>query len=167
VVTILSRDISDHHPCLVSMTTDIPKAKVFMFDNYWLLREAFMSVMQLGWNLAVVPDGRAKKLMAKFKNLRRVLRCWYAQISNLATTIKNNKMMLSFLDTIEEHMDLSLEEWNFRKMVQDNLNGLLEQQRIYWKQRGNIKWATFDDENTKFFHANATVRHSRNCIRSL
>jgi hypothetical protein len=52
----------------------------------------------------------AKRMMAKFKNLRRVLRCWYAQTSNLATTIQNNKMMLSFLDTIEEHRDMSLEE---------------------------------------------------------
>jgi hypothetical protein len=76
-------------------------------------------------------------------------------------------MVLNFLDTIEEHRDLSLEEWNFRATVQDNLNGLLEQQRIYWKQRGRIKWATLGDENTKFFHANATVWHSKNYIRSL
>jgi hypothetical protein len=113
------------------MTTDILKAKVFRFENYWLLHDEFMPVMQQGWNLAVVIDDRAKKLMAKFKNLRRVLRCWHAQISNLATTIKNNKMVLGFLDTMEEHRDLSLEEWNSRQIVQDNLNGLLEQQRIY------------------------------------
>jgi hypothetical protein len=34
MVTTLSRDISDHHHCLISMTTDIPKAKVFRFENY-------------------------------------------------------------------------------------------------------------------------------------
>jgi hypothetical protein len=73
----------------------------------------------------------AKKIMAKFKNLRRVLRWWYAQISNLATTIQNNKMVLNFLDNMEEHRYLSLEEWNFRQIVQENFNGLLEQQRIY------------------------------------
>jgi hypothetical protein len=86
-----------------------------------------MPVMQHGWNVAVRPMDSAKRMMAKFKNLRRVLRCWYAQIFNLATTIQNNKMVLNFLDTIEEHRDLSLEEWNCRKLVQDNLNGLLEQ----------------------------------------
>jgi hypothetical protein len=73
----------------------------------------------------------AKRLMVKFKNLRRILRCWYAQFSNLASTIQTNKMVLNFLDTIEEHRNLSLEEWNFRTMVQDNLNELFEQQRIY------------------------------------
>jgi hypothetical protein len=76
-----------------------------------------MPVMQHGWNLAVRPMDSAKKMMAKFKNLRRVLRCWYAQISNLATSIHNNKMVLSFLDTIEEFRDLSLEEWNFKHLV--------------------------------------------------
>jgi hypothetical protein len=76
-------------------------------------------------------------------------------------------MVLGFLDTIEEYRGLSLEEWNFGQIVQDNLNGLLEPQRIYWKHRGTIKWSTLGGENTKFFHENATIRHSKNCMRSL
>jgi hypothetical protein len=43
----------------------------------------------------------------------------------------------------------------------------LEQQRLYWRQRGNIKWATLGGENTKFFHANATIKHNKNAIRAL
>jgi hypothetical protein len=78
-------------------------------------------------------------VIAKLKNLRRVLRAWEGQLSNLNTTINNNKVMLSFLDMIEESRDLTLEEWNFRKIIQDHLGSLLEQQRIYWKQRGKIK----------------------------
>jgi hypothetical protein len=30
-----------------------------------------------------------------------------------------------------------------------------------------MKWATLGDENTKFFHVNAMIRHSKNCIGSL
>jgi hypothetical protein len=41
-------------------------------------------------------------------------------------------MLLLWLDLMEEHRDLSLEEWN-------HLGNLLEQARIYWKQRGAIK----------------------------
>jgi hypothetical protein len=36
VITLL-RDTLDHFPCVVSISTDIPKAKVFWFENYWLL----------------------------------------------------------------------------------------------------------------------------------
>jgi hypothetical protein len=75
--------------------------------------------------------------------------------------------MISFLDTLEEFRDLALEEWNFRKLVQEHLEKLLEQQRVYWKQRGQIKWATFGEENTKFFYASATIRHNKNSILSL
>jgi hypothetical protein len=44
---------------------------------------------------------------------------------------------------------------------------LLAQQREYLKQRGRIKRATLRDENMKFFHANATVRHNKNSIMVL
>jgi hypothetical protein len=38
---------------------------------------------------------------------------------------------------------------------------------IYWKQRGTINWVKLEDEGTKFFHANATIRQRRNLINSL
>jgi hypothetical protein len=38
----LSRDISDHCPCLILISTDIPRASVFRFENYWLLHDEFM-----------------------------------------------------------------------------------------------------------------------------
>jgi hypothetical protein len=68
---------------------------------------------------------------------------------------------------MEEFRDLALEEWNFRQVVHNHLSGLLEQQRIYWKQRGIIKWAQLGDENTKKIHDNATIKLSKNTIRGL
>jgi hypothetical protein len=109
----------------VSISTDIPKAKVFQFENYWLLHDEFMQVMQYGW---ITPSpftaplaDLAKRLVAKFKNLRRVLRFWYSQLANVSKTIESNKLMLHFLDAMEEFRDLSLEEWNFRALVRDHL----------------------------------------------
>jgi hypothetical protein len=70
------------------------------------------------------------------------------------------------LDILEEFRDLSVEEWNFRALVHENLSKLLENQMIYWMQRGRIKWVTLSDENTKFFHANATIQHNKNSINA-
>jgi hypothetical protein len=44
---------------------------------------------------------------------------------------------------------------------------LLNQQQIYWKQRGTIRWVKHGDEGTKFFHANATIKQRRNLITAL
>jgi hypothetical protein len=60
-----------------------------------------------------------------------------------------------------------LEEWNFRKLIQGHLGNLLEHQRVYWQQRGRIKWATLEDENMNFFHATTTINHNRNSIMML
>jgi hypothetical protein len=76
-----------------------------------------MQILEHGWNLPCNQEDRAKKLGAKFKTLRKILRQWHSQISNLSKLIDNNKITLAFLDSLEEFRDLALEEWNFRKLV--------------------------------------------------
>jgi hypothetical protein len=72
-----------------------------------------------------------------------------------------------FLDVLEENRDLSLEEWNFRQIVSQQLQELLHQEKIYWKKRSTVKWIKFGDECTRFFHANASIKHAKNSITSL
>jgi hypothetical protein len=83
--------------------------------------------MQHGWNTPSPCTDPAKRLVAKFKNFRRVLRFWYSQLANLSKTIESNKLMLLFLDALEEFRDLSLQVWNFRALVREHLERLLEQ----------------------------------------
>jgi hypothetical protein len=135
----LSRDISNHCPCLISISTEIPKAKIFRFENYWMMREEFMQIMENGWNLPNSQSDVAKKPALKFKNLRRALRDWQSSLQSLTKTIENNKMLILLLDSLEEFRDLSLEEWNARNIFQSNIESLLQQQKEYWKQTGKIK----------------------------
>ena len=65
------------------------------------------------------------------------------------------------------HRDLTIVEWNFKHILEDKLLSLLRQQRIYWKQRGTIKWVKLADEDSKFFHANETIRSRKNLITTL
>lgn len=71
------------------------------------------------------------------------------------------------LKFLENFRDLSLPEWNFREMLECHLLNLLDKQKIYWKQRGNIKWVQLGDAGTHFFHASATVRHRNKLITKL
>jgi hypothetical protein len=68
---------------------------------------------------------KAKMIGAKFKNLRRVVKCWHSKLSNLAAVITNTKLVIFLLDSLEEFRDLSVEEWNFRQFVQGHLVNLL------------------------------------------
>ena len=44
---------------------------------------------------------------------------------------------------------------------------ILNNQKIYWKQRGKIKGVKFGDENTKFFHTKASINFRHNKIAML
>jgi hypothetical protein len=71
------------------------------------------------------------------------------------------------LEVIEEFRDLTILEWNFKEILVEKMNQLLDHQMIYWKQRGNIKWIKEGDAGTKLFHTSVTLRHRNNLIPQL
>lgn len=75
-VSTLTMETSDHVPCLIKISTAIPKSHIFRFENYWLQREDFMQQVILGWQSNNLHIDAAKALTAKFKNLRKVLKEW-------------------------------------------------------------------------------------------
>ena len=47
------------------------------------------------------------------------------------------------------------------------IENLLEQEEIYWAQRGHTNWLRRGDRNTKFYHQYASSRRRRNLIKRL
>jgi len=99
--------------------------------------------------------------------MRTVLRSWQKNLSSLKRTLNNVKVILSLMEIIEECRDLTVMEWNFKETLNEKLSHLLEQQRVYWKQRGKVRWVKDGDTVTKLFHANATLKHRNNLIAQL
>jgi hypothetical protein len=100
-------------------------------------------------------------LAAKFKATRKALKDWQRSLPRIDKTIRDIKLLIEFLDNIEEHRDLSLEEWNFRELMQIKVADLLHIQKNYRKQRASIKWITSGDICSRFFHAHATIKHRK------
>jgi hypothetical protein len=126
-----------------------------------------MNIFQATWNgLPSIPD-KAKNLTAKFKYVRKVLKDWQSSLPKIDKTVKNIKLLIELIDIMEEHWDLSIEEWNFRGILQQKVAELLNIQKIYWKQRAAIRWVSDGDICSRFFHAHATIRHRNNSIATL
>ena len=89
-------EISDHTPCVITILTAIPKTSIFRFENYWMEHEEFMPLVQHTWASSVNETDMAKVITAKFKNLRRVLKDWQRNLSNLELAIENVKLVLTF-----------------------------------------------------------------------
>lgn len=153
---------------MIKIGTLIPKAKVFRFENFWMQHRSFKDVVSNAWSIPVGFQDRAKKISAKFKNLRRALKQWAKNLSCLKLKIEQLNECIFLFDLFEEYMALSNLEWRRRVILKEELLTLLKNQKIYWKQRGKIKGVNFGDENTKKNnHARATINHRHNHIAVL
>lgn len=101
----LTMETSDHVPCLISISIAIPKSQIFRFENYWLLHENFMEQVSLGWHTDFFHSDAAKMITAKFKNLRKELKVWKKTLSNLKQNIANVKLVLDFINFLEDFRD--------------------------------------------------------------
>jgi len=160
-------EVSDHWPLVVDIQSSIPKSNIFRVENFWMLHDSFLPLVSQIWNGEFPQSDPAKLITAKFKALRVALRSWQSKLSRLKGTILNIEAVISLIDLIEEWRDLTIEEWNCRVILNGKLSSLLHQQKLFWKQRGTIKWVKLGDEGTNFFHSIATIKHRKNSIASL
>jgi hypothetical protein len=62
---------TDHTPCVISISTVIPRSKVFRFENFWLLSEQFAGIVSECWAIPNHYTNSARSLTAKFKLLKK------------------------------------------------------------------------------------------------
>ena len=164
----LAKPISDHMPCKAMIGTSIPKAKIFRFENFWPDHPSFFEVVQNSWSSSrILRSNAAANISVKCKELRKALKTWSKNISQLAKLIDICNKVIFFLDSLEECRVLSLAEWNLRKLVKAKLLQLLRSRNLYWKQRHTVNRIKYGDECTKFFHAMATMNYRKNSIPQL
>jgi hypothetical protein len=163
VVLPLARITSDHLPCRVQIGTNIPMANIFRFENFWLHHPECLEQIKTVWVTPVNVCNSAQAISAKFKLLRRTLKLWSKNLSNLSKLIANCNMTVAFFD----RLDLYPSELKFRDIIKKHVRSLLRMQNQFWKQRFTQRIMQFGDENTKFFHSMATKRYRRNVISQI
>jgi hypothetical protein len=142
---------SDHVTCAISFQTSIPKAQIFRFENRWLHLDGFLPLVEKAWTHSIHYVDAAKRITAKFKVLRRVLKQWAKSLSSLKDEIEDCNSVIALLDSIENFRALIPSEVNLRVSLKRHLAKLLKQQLAYWKQRGKIKWVTLGTSTLNSF----------------
>ena len=85
----------------------------------------FFEVVQRIWDIHC-PGDSARCISVKFKLHRKGLRIWCSSISVIAHLIENCNATILRLDDIEELRVLHISEWNFRNIVKQKLQHLLD-----------------------------------------
>jgi hypothetical protein len=113
----MSQNTSDHVPLLISIGTEIPKAKIFRFQNFWLDCHGFMSVVENAWAIPCRVRDYAGIISLKPKNTKNALKNWSRNISQFSMWMNRCNMTLNLLDGLEEQNPLLIPEFNFRNIV--------------------------------------------------
>jgi hypothetical protein len=102
VVKPLARTASDHVPCVVTIATSIPKARVFRFENYWVDLLGFVECVSEVWNKPTRRTSIARCISTKFKSLRHALKLWHTNLSTIKKLINDCNTVILFFDELEE-----------------------------------------------------------------
>jgi hypothetical protein len=134
MVLPLARKGSDHVPCVVNIDTNIPKAKIFHFENYWVDQPGFLECVKNSWSRTSSKQYSTAILADELKMLHFDLKKWHLSLAKLKTLIQNCNKVILLLDSLEEKRPLFRLEYNFRTIFKLHLEDLLIAECIYWRK---------------------------------
>ncbi|XP_050231894.1 uncharacterized protein LOC126680759 [Mercurialis annua] len=134
----------------------------FHFEEVWCKKADFHEFVREVWDSGGEMSSPCL-LPTRLKNCAQAFGRWgKKQFGDLqdSIVIKKNK-----LNALLASNDLVPVEQI--KSVESELNDLLWQEEVAWRQRSRVSWLAHGDKNTKFFHRKASARLKRNAIEGL
>jgi hypothetical protein len=122
----MAKTTSNHVPYMIQIGTSIPRAKIFRFEHFWVDQPCFLDVVNSVWSKNVMVSNSASRVVAKLKELRRTLKKWAKGLSKLKEQIKVCNSTLLVLDKLEENRPLNPPERNYRNILKEFIQKLLQ-----------------------------------------
>lgn len=164
-LTSLPRPTSDHTPILLTLSTSLPKAGFFRFENFWLQNHSFLPTITQAWQQDPPRADAVGQLAACIKSTRAAAKVWSRCFRAPVHQIRDCQFLIQLFDYFEETRMLSHDEFQVRRRAQESLALAIRARATYWKQRSKHKAIREGDSNTAFHHAQATQRLRHNYIR--
>jgi exonuclease III len=166
-VEVLAARTSDHNPIMLRTGVQASErcfsAKNFKFEAKWLLDEECSTVIKEAWSKEGEGATNMGNVRQKLNSCQRKLMCWSSRkFGSADKLIKEKTKLLAQLQQNERG-----DRWEEIKRVQAEIDFILEQEDVKWKQRGKQNWYLNGDRNTPFFHAWASHRRKVNRIEKI
>lgn len=149
--------VSDHDPICLELcyATFSRKNFMFKFENIWLKEPNFHAKVANYWKSLPTTH-----LLPKLISITSFMAEWgHKFFHKFRDKVKSQKRVI---DDLVHKTDAAGVESYFQE--KEKLHDLLLQEEVYWKQRAKVFWLAERDSNTKFFHAQASMRKKANHI---
>ncbi|XP_022014567.1 uncharacterized protein LOC110914058 [Helianthus annuus] len=165
---VAERYKSDHSPLLLKMGSRNFGPKPFRFYNSWLGRDDFGTIVRSTLEDGSFTGNPDSILMTKFKVLRKNISNWVAEVK--ANEKEERRLLdheLCVLDQALESRTLSEEEvWTLAE-IKRRIGELDDFNHRDLKQKARCNWATYGDDNSRYFHGFINKRKAFNHIPGL
>ncbi|CAL1365946.1 unnamed protein product [Linum trigynum] len=155
---------SDHLPLLTSVgnqhNTDYGNRDNFKFEAVWLTDNKFKDFLAANWNKEIPLQQALKEVTPKLQQ-------WSKEV--FGSVNRKKRRLLARLKGITDRLAVSFNPGllKLQLKLEGELDWVLAQEEIVWFQRAKEKWATLGEQNTSYFHHQATRRKRRNKILAL
>jgi exonuclease III len=166
-VKILATRNSDHSPIAFTFHVEGGGSrcykKQFRYEAGWGKNERAKRVVHQIWRVKIPRKEGWHAIKQKLGNSKQGLLRWQ-QVNKCPTeeVIKQKTQLISSLQEVEGMPDLV----NIRTL-QGEVNELMEEEDLKWRQRANEHWLSMGDKNTKYFHSCVKNRRKNNTINSI
>ncbi|XP_057791112.1 uncharacterized protein LOC131008237 [Salvia miltiorrhiza] len=164
-VTHLLRKSSDHCPIFLYLESgqDVTqnRSKPFRFEAMWLKDERCKPFCESLW-MAGGQGGSVEDIKIKLESMGKELKIWeHNTFGNVKIRCNEIRKELANLQKP------STDAWSKdeQRALENELDTLLKQEEIMWKQRSRADWLNEGDRNTGFFHKVAGGRKKETISR--
>jgi hypothetical protein len=166
-VCILAARSSDHAPLLLSLqgSGNFRRSgyQRFHYETGWQKNERVREVIRKVWRVKATSRDAWGAVKTKLNNSRRGLLRWKrCQPYHPEVALQEKTAAIQTLQAVDGVLDLEA-----IRGLQTEVDELLEQDKLKWRQRAKEHWLQLGDKNTKFFHASATQRKRKTEITTV
>jgi len=166
-VLVLPARASDHNPLSVSFSESIsegiPHRRGFKFETWWEKDVECSNIIKDAWGNSWAKEGSMAGIQARLSACQRALTGWsnckYGRMEKLIK--EKSAKLLSLQNSSSPAMVGQI------KQLQQEIDGLLDKEEMFWKHRAKQHWLRFGDRNTRYFHSWSQHRRKTNHIRTI
>ena len=163
-MTQLTASYSDHVPIMLNTQVErqirwprkIPKR----FEEKWVTHPQCEEIVQQASTSMQATGSPMYVLFEKIKHCQRVLVDWSRGAFGYSKNILREKHQL----LQELARNNGAENLHEIRRVKEEINSMLYNEELHWRQRSRSIWLRAGDKNTKFFHQRASQRRRKNNI---
>lgn len=164
IVTHLVSPCSDHLPLLLRKEeeTKYRGLKIMRYEEMWEREPSLPDAVREAWSDGTEANNIGD-INAKMRHTMRKLTRWSKEkFGNVKEKIAGLRGKLGDL-RLRGLLDTDKQVSEVKKELEE----LLHQEEIWWKQRSRISWLKEGDRNTRYFYLKASWRARKNKIRKL